>query len=145
MVTYRATKTVEHDLFSEMVITVYDQIRGSRIYDQLFWSYAASHWHVRSYVANPTWQYCDQMRRSLIRISPAQIGVLYGPSPTIQPIYIFFLPILISYMGLFYHLWLFIFGPWPFWTKNYSSSSPMGPSCQVGPSCQGHFLQFTIF
>ena len=31
------------------------------------------------------WQNCDQMKRSLIRISPVQFGVLHWPSPTIQP------------------------------------------------------------
>ena len=64
MVTYRATKTVDHDLSYGMVITVYDQLEGHKIYDQNNWSYTVTHGHVKSYVDNPTWQNCDQMGRS---------------------------------------------------------------------------------
>ena len=114
------------------------KLEGHNIYDQFFWSCAICHGHVTSYVDNPTWQYCDQIRRSLIGISPAQIGVFYGPSPTIQPINIFFpcqfwsatwaysiiLGFLFSVRGLF--------GP----TDYIFSFSISGFTFQVGPNMQ---------
>ena len=103
-------------------------LEGHNIYDQFFWSCAICHGHVRSYMDNPTWQYCDQIRRSLIEISPAQIGVFYGASPTIQPISIFSPVNLVSYMGLLYHFRLFIFSPWPIWPNRlyFSFSKKVG-------------------
>jgi hypothetical protein len=63
------------DLSSENVVDVYDQ---------------KSHPTPRQiHRGKLTWQNYDQMRRLLIRISPVQFSVLYGPSPLIQP-FLFF-------------------------------------------------------
>ena len=77
------------DLFWELVIDVWDKKKGHIFYDQIIWSLAIETDHVRSNVAELTWQICDQTKWSLIRISPVQFDYLYGPSPIIQPIYLF--------------------------------------------------------
>ena len=60
--------------------------------------------------SNPTWQNSDQMKWSSIRISLIQFISLHGLSPTIQPFYyMFFLTILIGYMGQAQHFSLFYF------------------------------------
>ena len=64
--------------------------KGHRFYDQIIWSLAIRTDHIRSNVAGLTWQICDQMKQSQIRISPVQFNRLNRPSPIIQPIHLFF-------------------------------------------------------
>ena len=108
------------DLFGELVIDVYDQKKGHRFYDQFIWSLAIRTDHVRSNVAELTWQNSDQTKWSQIRISPVQFGDLHGPSPTIRHISIFFPVNFDQLYGPGPTFQPFYFGPWPFWPKRFS-------------------------
>ena len=98
------------DLLRENVVDVYDQNRKSLN----LWPFVL----VTSWLPRPrrirrgnlTWKNYDQFKRSLTRFSPVRLGVLDGPSPTIQPFIYIFPIILVSYMGQAQHYSLFIFG-----------------------------------
>ena len=152
------------DLFGELVIDVCDQKKGHIFYDQIIWSLAIRTDHVRSNVAELTWQNSDQTKWSQIRISPVQFGDLHGPSPTIRHISIFF-PVNFDQL----------YGPGPtfqpfyFWTVAFLAQEiqfsflfqkrvwvplvkfyKLGPSCEgrfqlEGPTHQGHIIQISIF
>ena len=124
-----------------MLVDVYDQNTST----VAFWSLASAPGHVGIQHGNLTWH----------KIQPGPIRCLYGPSPLIQPIYIFFYEFFVSFMDQAQHCSLFIFGPWPFCLNSFilfffSKLGPLVmwvPHCQVlvlGPSHQGNILHFFI-
>ena len=82
-----------------MVKDVYDQ----NIPTVAFWSLATSPGHVGIQRGKLMWH----------KIQPGPIRCLYGPSPLIQPIYVFSYEFFVSFMDQAQHCSLFIFGPWP--------------------------------
>ena len=132
-----------HDLFWELVIDVCDKKNGHKFCDQIVWSLAISPDHVRSNVAELTWQNGDQIYWSQITISPVQTAVHmgqaqqfstliiifpvnlvhpHGPSPAKRPL--IFLAVAyqasIFFYSPFFYLSLstvhFLFGPQPFYS-----------------------------
>ena len=97
--------TDNSDLLCEKVVDVYDQ----NIPTVAFWSLATSPGHVGIQCGNLMWH----------KIQPGPIRCLYGPSPLIQPIYIFFYEFFVSFMDQAQHCSLFIFGPWPFCLNSF--------------------------
>ena len=128
---------------------------GHNSYDQFFWSRVVWHSHVRSYVANPTWHDCDQIRRSYNRFSPVQLHPLHGPSPTTQPIYYLFSCKFWSVTwaktnnSAFYFLGQcllqfinFLFRPF---YLGAGPTSEIGPTCQASLKMVPHVRNFEIF
>jgi hypothetical protein len=77
---------------------------------------------VTTNLTRPHWILCGQSyvvgllpnQMVVVRIQPSPTSPIFGPSPTVQPFYFYFLSILISYTGQAQHFRIITIGLWPF-------------------------------